>query len=125
MPGPPPQPPVGPTHLELWAIVERLYRASLAGDCRNPDDDLRALRLSLADHFEAETEQLNRLSAAARAVVRAGQRRLLDQIDVELQNQVSSRAQHVRVTGTRRLVQLVRRQVRLERGLLEHRESVS
>ena len=125
MPGPPPQSPVGPTHLELWAIVERLYRASLADDCGNLDDDLRALRLALVEHFGAEIEQLDRLSAAARAVVRNGQRRLLDQIGVELQNQVPSLAQHDRVIGTRRLVQLLRRQVRLERGLLEHRESVS
>lgn len=123
MPGPP-QSPVGPTHLEVWAIVERMHRASLAGDCRKFDDDLRALRLVLVEHFETETEQLDRLSAAARAVVRTGQRRLLDQIDIELR-QVPSRAQHDRVTGTRRVVQLLRRQVRLERGLLEHRESVS
>ncbi len=125
MPGPPPQSPVGPTHLEVWAIVERLYRASLSVDCGKLDDDLSALRIALVEHFGAEIEQLDRLSAAARAVVRTGQQRLLDQIDVELQSQVPSRAQNDRVTGTRRLVQLVRRQVRLERGLLEHRGEVS
>ncbi len=69
------------SHVDLVAVSGALRRAAATGDVHGTHLELVRLRTALVEHLQAELGAVSRLSGAAAAVARDGQRRLLALLD--------------------------------------------
>jgi hypothetical protein len=106
------------THLDLLATARSLRRAASAGDPGRIHDELRRLRADLVDHLRGEEEEIARLPGATRTVVRDGQHRLLQILDDLLATTSAPDADCACVVRCAGFEAALRRQARLEAGLI-------
>lgn len=110
--------PVGePTYLDLLEHARVLQQSAFEHDLPTIHAQLSDLREALGDRLRRGEDDLEGMSDAVAAVVRAGQQKLTAQID-DLIGLSSMEHPDCRcIEGTSRVTSLLRRQARIESGL--------
>lgn len=106
------------SHLDLLAGARRLQRLAVHGDAAALHDELRRFRDALVRHTHHEQRAFVHLSAVAQQIIGRGQRQLLDHVDQLI---AGGRPDFAGRTRIAELAWLLRRQARLEAGLLHER----
>lgn len=107
----------GPTYLDLLEHARFLQQSAFEHDVTSLHVRLGELRDALAVRLSAGDDSLDTMPDAVAAVVRAGQRRLTDQIDDLIGLSSVEHPECRCIEGTSRVTSMLRRQARLESGL--------
>lgn len=108
-----------PIHLDLMFHVDALTRSAVGRDVPALHAELRTVRNAFVDHIACESDEVESLSEAAAEVVRTGQQRLMSQIDELIGESDGETGDCNCVPDARRLGVLLRRQARIESGLVK------